>query len=250
MNTPTHALNMTLTHTHTHTHTHRGRGRGRERLCTCLRISLLCKNTYLPSFLSDLGGHFFLCHSSLSTANRASTQQLSGHMNTDQNSAYVEEQANTSWGPLIRYKNEWPSLAWGSPAAPCNAATHTMASATLPPAVPPEKLFCLSSIWTWPPCIWGWWPPPPPSFSAPHRFSSQNLLLKTLLLLLLHHHLLSPSFPIPCPFFTHRYPLSLPLPAKESSHLLLREKKVCVLVGLTQSLQGELEKPKRKKHQG
>lgn len=44
-----------------------------------------------------------------------------------------EKQANRSWGPLIRYKNEWPSLAWGSSAAPCNAARHTMASATLPP---------------------------------------------------------------------------------------------------------------------
>lgn len=54
------------------------------------------------------------------------------------------------------------------------------------------------------------------------------------------------SFPIPCPFFTHRHPLSLPLPAKESSHLLLLEKKVCVLVGLTQSLQGELENQRGK----
>lgn len=54
------------------------------------------------------------------------------------------------------------------------------------------------------------------------------------------------SFPIPCPFFTHRYPPSHPLLAKESSHLLLVEKKVCVLVGLTQSLQGELENQRGK----
>lgn len=85
--------------------------------------------------------------------------------------------------------------------------------------------------------------------SAPHIFSSPNLLLKSCLynkppppLLLLS----SPSlYPVPS-LHTDNPPPSLPLLAKESSHLLLLEKRVCVLVGLTQSLQGELENQRGK----
>lgn len=123
-----------------HTHTQR------EWVCTCLRTSLLCEILFLFnlswSFNLLLFSPFFpscfqrkLCMNAADHMKRIWTVGMCGK----------NSQAE-SWGPLIRYKNEWPSLAWGSPAAPCNAATHTMASATLPLAVlstpSSEKSFC------------------------------------------------------------------------------------------------------------
>lgn len=93
--------------------------------------------------------------------------------------------------------------------------------------------------------------PPSSLLPAPHFFPSSPLSQPPLGNLLssaspstpvLHLQLL--SFPVPCPFYTQ--PPPPPPSSKESSHVLLLEKKVCVLVGLTQSLQGESEKQRGK----